>query len=212
MLEWFCTEHCAKAALCIDLAVQLRRQPAVHLLGWRKESGTSQQGGSGGWKIRGGLIILLNAEAASPVVENHPWQLGRDAGHEGMWTSIKFENWGNKRSTELREVIKKIPIPKYNTLLVLYFFFFFILQKRKNSWPQTDFPDRWGWGSMRDARKHQTPMRPKTSLCGAKVLLWLSELLLARADQCRAACLQTHLRCCLLLLSGDTLSSEVALL
>lgn len=36
--------------------------------------------------------MLLNAEAASPVVENHPWQLGRDAAHEGMWTSIEFEN------------------------------------------------------------------------------------------------------------------------
>lgn len=56
------------------------------------------------------------------------------------------------------------------------------------------------------------PMRPKTGLRGGKVLLWLSELLLARADRRGAVCLQTLQQCCLLLLSGDTLSSEVALL
>lgn len=71
--------------------------------------------------------MLSNAEAASPVVENHPWQLEHEAPHELMWTRIEFENGGNKHSTELREVIKKIPFPKYNTLL------HFLLKKKKKS-------------------------------------------------------------------------------
>lgn len=111
--EWFCTEPCVKAALCIDLAVRTRRQPAVHFLGWRKERGTAGQGWLNNMRRRNNII---ECQGWIAVVENHPWQLGWDAAcEEVMWTHIQLEKWRIDHPTELKGVIKNIP--KYNTIL-----------------------------------------------------------------------------------------------
>lgn len=75
--------------------------------------------------------MLLNAEPALLVVENYPWQLGRDMRSCEPASSLRR---GNKCSTKPREVIRMIPIPKYNALL----YFSLSLPKRKNSGSQTN--------------------------------------------------------------------------